>query len=89
MGLTALTNFHIWTMLTNGSSVLLKLVFTTITGKHKAKEKLRRKAILPLKTEQLHLQRVGIFVNMRIHSMRIRYQRMFSFYNIKKIIPYI
>lgn len=50
---------NVWTMLTNGSSVLLKLVFTTIAGKHKGK--LRRKGILPLKTEQLHLQRGGIF----------------------------
>lgn len=89
MGLTALSNFHFWTMLTNGSSVLLKLVFMTIAGKHKAKEKLIRKAILPLKTEQLHLQRVGIFVSKRKYSMRIRCQRMFSFYNIKKINPYI
>lgn len=67
-------------MLTNRSSIFLKLVFRTIAGKYKAKEKLRSKAILPLKTEQ----RVCIFMNMKKYSMWSRYQRMFSFWNIKK-----
>lgn len=50
-----------------------------IAGKYKAKERLRGKAMLPLKTEPLHLQRVCIFMNMKKYSMWIRYKRWFSF----------
>lgn len=42
-------------MLTNGSSIFLKLEFRTIATKYKAKERLTGKAMLLLKTEQLHL----------------------------------
>lgn len=78
-GLIVLTHFRIWTMLTNGRSTFLKLVFRTIADKYKAKEKLRSKAILPLKTEQLYLQKVCIFMNMKKYSSWISFQRMFSF----------
>lgn len=36
-----------------------------MAGKYQAKERLRGKAVLPLKTEQLHLQRVCIFLKMK------------------------
>lgn len=56
--LTALTDFHIWMVFTNRRSIFLKSVCRTIAGTHKAKEKLRSKAFLPLKIEQFHFQRL-------------------------------
>lgn len=61
-------------MLTNGSSIFLKLEFRTIANKFKAKERLTGKAMLLLKTEQLHLQRVYTFMYVKKYSMWIRYQ---------------
>lgn len=82
--LNVLTDFHIGTMLTNGSSTFLKLVFWTITDKYKAKERLRSKAILPLKTKQLHLQRVCIFMNMKKYSMWISFPKNIWFLKYKE-----
>ena len=52
-------------MLTNRSSIFLKLEFRPIATKYKTKERLTDKAMLLLKTEQLYLQRVYTFMNVK------------------------